>query len=311
MAELGSEPEYGDPGNRESEHKRYPTGQGSHSATVNLKSTKLAGKLRIRMVDIHCHIIPAIDDGADSMDATLTIIRSEVAAGTTAFIASPHVYTDEDLMHSSQIPERLEQVRQAVDEEGIAVELFAGAEVYPFNGLLDALDRGDPITAGGHGKHILVDLPMHGIPMDMAHLLFEIQTRGVTPILAHPERNSVFQEDLPSLKYYLDRGILCQVNAASLRGKYGEKAKEIAMTLLMKHWPSFLASDVHKAKHGGILGPVARQLADTLDPGYLQIITRDAGWAIARGEAVPANPEPKYVQRVQPGRTWLSRLLSR
>lgn len=261
------------------------------------------------MVDIHSHIIPAIDDGAQNIEESLEIIRAEVMAGTTAFVATPHIYNDQELDAAEQIPIRLDELRQVVEEHQIEVRLFAGAEVYPSMGILKALDAGRPITVGGHRKHMLVDLPMGALPMDFDQILFEIQTRGVTPILAHPERNAVFQNDPKKLFEYVERGIALQVNSGSLRGKYGQDAVGVGNYILRRHWAHFIASDSHRAKAEGNLRSGVNRMIDKLSPAYLDLLTCRSGEAVVRGEHLP--PLPAEPDREKESKGFLKKLFSR
>lgn len=244
------------------------------------------------MVDIHSHIIPAIDDGVQSLEESLELIRYEVAGGTKAFVATPHVYNDQELADSPQIIERLALLREEVAKAGIDVTLHSGAEVYPSMSIATAIDQGRPITVNNLKKHVLVDLPMGSLPMDFDQILFEIQTRGVTPIIAHPERNAVFQHDPKKLAEYVERGIALQVNAGSLKGKYGQAAIGISKYILKKHWAHFLASDAHKPKEVGILREGVDRLADKLPASYITFLTVTCGQCIAEGRTLPPLPQP-------------------
>jgi protein-tyrosine phosphatase len=262
------------------------------------------------LFDIHCHIIPAIDDGVQSIEEALELIRKEVEGGTRGFVATPHVYSEQDLRDSQQIVDKTAALRETVAAEGIEVEIHQGAEVYPAWNVIKAVDDGMPITAGGHRKHILIDLPMGPLPMDFSQLLFELRARSLTPIIAHPERCASFQRTPELLKEFLDNGSVCQINAGSTRGKHGERAQEVAFFYLERHWPHFLASDAHKARPDPILGKVVSRLSSRLDAEYLKIISETSGRCIAHGEDLPTLPKPTHVP--EPKKTgWIERLRNR
>jgi protein-tyrosine phosphatase len=258
------------------------------------------------MVDIHCHIIPGIDDGAQSLDESLSLIRMERDGGTRTMVATPHVYTDQELLDSDQIPERLHALRLEVERAGIDIELVPGAEVYPSMGIAKALDMGKPITVNGHRKHMLVDLPMGALPMDFDTILFEIQARGITPILAHPERNAVFQHEPKKLIEYIERGIALQVDAGSLKGKYGQEAIGIANYILKKHWAHFLASDAHKVRPKPMLQEGVSRLSEKLSSDYLQLLTKESGRCVVEGRPLPQLPTVR--EDPEPKKGFLSRL---
>ncbi|HEY0866992.1 MAG TPA: CpsB/CapC family capsule biosynthesis tyrosine phosphatase [Fimbriimonas sp.] len=243
------------------------------------------------MVDIHCHILPAIDDGVQSMEEALELIGREVEGGTTRFIATPHVYTDQDILNSPQLHDRVAQLQQAVDDAGIAARIVQGAEVFPTVAIGPALDKNLPLTPGGHRKHMLIDLPMSNFPMNFDDILFEVQSRGITPILAHPERTGPFQRDPEKIRTYLEKGIVCQVNAGSVTGKYGQRASEVAMIYLRNRWAQLLASDAHAPRPRPILRRAMNVLSEEIDADYLELLTETSGACVADGLALPPLPQ--------------------
>jgi protein-tyrosine phosphatase len=259
------------------------------------------------MVDIHCHILPAVDDGAKNIEESITLISTEVEGGTTCFVATPHVYTDQDIRNSTELAAHVAKLQEAVQSAGIQVQIVQGAEVFPSVAIGPALDMDLPLTPGGHRKHMLIDLPMSTLPMNFGDILFDIQSRGITPIIAHPERNGSFQSDLGLLRSYLDKGMVCQVNAGSVRGKYGEKARECAKTILRRHWAHFLASDAHGPRPKPILRTAVEELEAELDSAYLEILTTTSGTCIAQGQPLPALPPAPP----EPPKGFLSRLFKR
>jgi protein-tyrosine phosphatase len=243
------------------------------------------------VIDIHCHIIPGVDDGVPTVDEAIALIRKEVNGGTEAFIATPHFIDRRDYDRLKNIHELVAQLTQAVTEAGIRVEIYQGGEIYPTMAAVKAYDAGTPMTLAGKQKHMLVDLPMGTLPNDFDLILYELQVRGISPILAHPERNGHFQDKLSHLREYLDRGIACQVNAGSLAGKYGTRAGEVARIILRRRWAHFLSSDAHRAGGSAIMGSARAALKKELDDSYLDIITQGSAEAVIRGDTLPQLPE--------------------
>lgn len=264
------------------------------------------------MVDIHSHIIPRIDDGVQSEEAAIELISREGSGGTRTIIATPHVQSDKDITDSPQIPQRLDALRELLRQSNVNVEVVPGAELYPSKGILRGLDEGLPVTLAGKGKHVLVDLPMSFFPMDMDEILFEIQSRGVTPILAHPERSGPFQENPKRLEEYVRRGVACQVNARSLRGKYGPRAEECAFMFLNARLAHFLASDAHAPRPQPILAAAKEDLGDEIDEAYWTLLTVTSGACVLNGETLPTLPEaPIRERKTETKKGWLQRILKR
>lgn len=258
------------------------------------------------MIDVHCHILPGVDDGVRTMEEALDLIQMEHSGGTRCFIATPHVIERRDYDRLEELSGRVEQLREALAKAEIDVEIAQGGEIYPTPHMIRGLDAGQPLTLAGKGKHMLVDLPLGALPHDFDSLLFELQARGVTPILAHPERVAPFQQNPDALKPYLSRGIAIQVNSGSLSGRYGPVATRVAFFVLRNRWAHFLASDAHRPGRRPGLASAASALEGELDPAYLRLLTSESATCVLEGRDLPPLPQPSPTKR-----GWLGRLLSR
>lgn len=256
-------------------------------------------------IDIHCHVLPGVDDGVRTMEEAIELIRTEATGGTRTFVATPHVIDRRDYDRLGLFAERLAELRTAIVEAEIEAEVALGAEVYPTEHVVKGLEAGLPLTLANRGRHMLVDLPQGALPQDFDRLLFEIQARGVTPILAHPERAAPFQENLDRLPPYLERGIALQVNAGSLAGRYGPRAARSAREILRRRWAHFLASDSHRPHAHPVLGPCAEGLRRELGDAYVALLTSESGQCVLSGSALPARPTVPTERR-----GWLGRVLN-
>jgi len=240
------------------------------------------------MIDIHSHILPATDDGAQSLEDSLAIGRQESEGGTTVVFATPHIYNVADLQKGPVFLQSVASLQAEFDKEGVGIILASGAEVSPMMEVLDALDSKLPITLANKSKHLLLDLPLGQWPMYMDRLTFDLLALGITPILAHPERTMPVQESIEVLIPFLERGVLCQVNAGSLTGKYGPFAKKRANQILTRQWCQFLASDIHRPSPKGPLLRGAMNLLSALPPKFLQDITVNNPGHVLAGTSVPS-----------------------
>ena len=198
------------------------------------------------MIDIHSHILPGLDDGAKSMEETLGIVRQLYEAGFTTLIATPHVLEGTNFLGPAEILTATEQVRQAVAEVGIPVEIFPGAENYIFPDMAKWVRAGKLLTLGNTAKYLLVELPMLVIPHYTDQVFFELQVEGLTPILAHPERYKGLVDEPERLLDWARKGILFQLDLRSLDGKYGPQAKRLAEVMLHSDLIHFVGSDAHR-----------------------------------------------------------------
>ena len=198
------------------------------------------------MIDIHSHILPGLDDGAKSLDDTLGIVRQLSKAGFKTLLATPHVLEGKDYLSPEEILATTEQVHRQVAEAGIPVEILPGAENYIFPDLANYMREGKLMTLGNTGKYLLVELPMLEIPHYADKVFFELQLLGVTPVLAHPERNKGLIDQPARLVEWAKKGVLFQLNFRSLRGRYGPKSQELAEMMLRSDLIHFLGSDAHR-----------------------------------------------------------------
>lgn len=262
------------------------------------------------MIDIHCHILPAVDDGSESLEQSLEMVRMEHSGGTKAFIVTPHVIEKRDYDRVGSFAAVMDQVQAAIDAEGIDVRLYPGGEIYPMRHLLDGVDAKKPVTLAGKGRHMLVDLPMGALPNDFESILYELQLRGITPILAHPERCGPFQVEPDHLEPLLEKGVACQVNVGSLAGKYGPGAKAAAEVILRRRWANFLASDMHHAGRRPYLASGAEAARTFLDEDYVRLLTFESAQCVLEGKELPARP-PRPPEEKPKKKSFFGSLFSR
>ena len=194
------------------------------------------------MIDVHCHVLPYLDDGAKDWEASLTLARMAVEAGIAQCIATPHWTGREG--ETEKTLSRAEELRAKLAEAGIPLRVHTGNEVILVPGLVEALRGGSALTLGGSSYVLLETAQLeHGAYTQNA--LFQLQSHGYRVILAHPERVQSWQNDFAGIRDLVHRGCRLQVNAASLVGGFGRTAKSAAEELLRRGWVSLLATDAH------------------------------------------------------------------
>lgn len=201
-------------------------------------------------VDIHCHLLPMWDDGPRSMEDVLLMAQRAVENGVSGIFVTPHVGRDLSAMglevpaEAHRIPEAVQAVQEAIYKSGLELKLWPGAEVVIAPDLPERLDRDAHLTLGGWNRHILLELPP-GVPWTRGvdDVLFKISLRGVTPIVAHPERYPDVQRDLANVRRAAARGVQFQLTAASIKGRGAER--DTSERLLKEGLISFIASDAH------------------------------------------------------------------
>ncbi len=201
-------------------------------------------------VDIHNHILPGIDDGAPTIEESLQLIRRFKEIGIHDFICTPHIMNDYYPNTPETIYAALEKVHSALaqtnDFKGIKVR--AAAEYMMDQHFMELLEGGDILTL--KGNYILIEMSYFQAPINLKEILFQLQTRGFKPVLAHPERYAYFHsKDLSKYQDLKDRGCLFQINALSLSTHYGTGIQKTAFQLLEAGMIDFIGSDTHREQH--------------------------------------------------------------
>lgn len=196
------------------------------------------------MIDIHSHILPGVDDGADNIKESLAIAKTAVADGLTGIVATPHFMEEGYRMSPAEIEQRVEDLQREMDENGINLMIYPGAELFIYQDLAKDLAEGLVPTING-GKYILIEFPMSKFPSYTEDVLYDIQVMGYRPVICHPERYSPVMEDPNKIVEWINSGIYAQVNASSLIGVFGEKVKKTAEILLKHNMVQLIGSDVH------------------------------------------------------------------
>lgn len=253
------------------------------------------------MIDLHSHVLPGIDDGAEDIEGSLEIARAAVADGITVLAATPHV-RDDYPTDAATMERLLLEVQAAVAAAGLPLRVVGGGELSLDMAALLPFDEIRRFGLGGNPRYALVETPYAGWPLDVANRLYELRSNDITPVLAHPERNADVQAHPDRLEPLVEAGALVQVTAASLDGRLGRRARATGLLLVERGLAHLVASDAHAGSVRQIGMTAAR--AAIGDPVLADWLTVEVPGAILRGEALPPRPHTR-----PPG--LLARLLGR
>ena len=257
------------------------------------------------MIDLHCHILPGLDDGPANIDFSLAMAREAVDANIQIMVATPHVRADYEGITAARIAAAAEQLNARIEEEGLPLRVIPGAEV-AIPKLDELADDELTLLSLGSGGYVLLESPYGRSPVDVEAAVREIERRGHSVVLAHPERCPLFQSDVDRLVALADRGVLCSITSASLLGAFGERARSFAIELLRRGIVHDIASDAHDHLHRP---PHLRPAIERLD-GELPGVAEWAAWytvtapvAILAGNEIPRPPrfaaaEPTGLRRL-------------
>ena len=241
-------------------------------------------------VDIHAHVLPGIDDGPETIEASVAMARAAAAAGTVVLAATPHLHANFPNVDVEQIATGVEQVQAAIDAERIALRLVPAAEA----SLVWALEASDEhlrlATYGQRGTDLLIETP-NDVSM-IEQLIYQVRLRGVRVTLAHPERSETFQRAPERLARLHEQGILLQVNASGLLRAHSPGRKLIEH-LVRNELADVMASDGHRATEWrpvSALADGAAALTALVGPARAQWMVCDAPGAIVAGQPLPPAP---------------------
>lgn len=197
--------------------------------------------------DIHCHIIPGIDDGAKDSNISVSLVEAMQQWGIKRIIATPHV-TEETFENTPEsISKAYGILKEAMEKENIQIPISYSAE-YRMDGRFNEIMKN-----GGYilmpGRYLLIENSFVQPSFDLKNIIFELQLKDVKPVLAHPERYSYYQRKRQIYSELIEAGCEFQINLLSLSGYYGMAEKETALWLIDRGYVSFLGSDLHHFGH--------------------------------------------------------------
>lgn len=240
------------------------------------------------MIDIHTHILPAVDDGAKDLEQSLAMLRMAAGAGTTDIVATCHSnsrYTfDPRLMET-----RIAELQAAAD----GVRVHYGCELHlTLDGIENALRSPDEYSIA-HQGYLLVEFSDLLIPRSTREIFSRMLDRGLRPIVAHPERNPLLRTRLPELQSWIELGCSTQVTGQSLTGRFGKSAKASAHELIAKGLVHFLASDAHDLEHRPpVLNDVWQYVEETFDRDTATRLLEENPRAVLEGGPLASGVAP-------------------
>jgi len=251
------------------------------------------------MVDIHCHLLPGMDDGPDSLDDSLRMAEMAVADGITHLVATPHS-NDRYRFEPEAVQKRASEIQQRM---GDRLRLATGCDFHlSFENLEDARAHPAKYTIN-QKRYLLVEFANFSIPPSMDDSLHRLQLLGMVPVVTHPERNGLLRGSPARLEEWVRRGCYVQVTAASLLGRFGDAARHWAETWLDQDLVHFVASDAHntesrpprlRAAYDFVAARKGEQVA--------QALFRENPLAAFEGRALPYAPDPSDAPAAPPKR---------
>jgi len=239
------------------------------------------------MVDLHGHLLPGIDDGAKHLEQSLNMARQAVADGIAVSVVTPHHLNGVYSNPARDVREHCDAFRGALREHGIPLEILPGNECHLVPELPEALAAGTALTVADRGRAVLVELPVHTVPLGATGILEEILAMGLQPVIAHPERNTELAADPELLGEWVDMGCLAQVTAQSCTGRFGPHVQRAARRMVCEGLVHVLASDAHRdSRRIPQLQPGREVVAQWASTEAARLLTEEFPRALAEGQLV-------------------------
>lgn len=217
--------------------------------------------------DIHCHVIPGIDDGAKTAESAADLIERMQGWGIERIIASPHVTQETFENNSATIKPALESLHSELSMRGNSIEMLHSAE-YRIDSLLSKRLENNDIMPYPN-DYILIENSFLQEPWNIDQLVFDLQVRGLNPILAHPERYLYYHHRPERYKQLHEAGLALQINLLSLAGYYGPGEQKIARHLIKEGLVNFIGTDLHNTRHADAIDAYLRTSAARSDMAAL------------------------------------------
>ncbi len=244
------------------------------------------------MIDLHAHILPGIDDGPRSLEDALEMARLAVADGITTMVATPHLFRRKSVEFSNL--NRPDDIRQAVvrfneklAEEQIELTVLPGCEIPLFVDIIKFIDDQLILTINDTERYICLEMPDTVIPPATDNIIFQLNSRGITPIITHPERNLIFYEMPDKLRRFVSLGCLAQITARSLTRGFGWGVARFTKRLIREGLIHLMATDAHNvAKRPPAMGSALKKLSKMVGEGRARAMVESFPERIIRGDKI-------------------------
>jgi protein-tyrosine phosphatase len=198
------------------------------------------------MIDLHCHILPGVDDGARNLEDALEMAQVAVKEGIERIVSTPHLFRDNSNSRDfSLIEAKRRELAQAINENGLALDVLPGAEVHISHNLLETIKENRENLMLNRSSYMFVEFPANHVFSGVKNLFFALLSETIIPIITHPERNLVFIQNPRVLYELVQMGALAQANSGSFIGLYGERTERAVHQFLELNLIHFIGSDSH------------------------------------------------------------------
>ncbi|MBE6059372.1 MAG: capsular biosynthesis protein [Clostridium sulfidigenes] len=240
------------------------------------------------MVDLHSHLIWSIDDGSKSKEMTINMLNQAAEGGTNKLVLTPHYMPGYYEMPINKVREKTKEVSFLTKEKGLDLEIYCGQEVYFNEKILEDFDN-NLIGTINESRYMLIEFNMRSFSIkEVLDILYELQLRGIVPVIAHPERYIKFIKSPSLINELIKEGFLFQLNIGSIIGDFGKEVKKTAEIFLKNKIYSFFGSDAHRDEKRNPNMSEGVRILKNMDENYFNYLK-------ASGEELLNNEEIKFI----------------
>lgn len=198
------------------------------------------------MIDIHCHILPGVDDGAKTLEESIEMAKIAQKEGIKTIVNTSHYNPQFEYKKGNEILEELDRFNKILKDNNIDLNVVAGNEIYCTTDIVEIIENKEFFTLN-NSRYILLEFSHTGLPKNISDIIYEIKLRGFVVVLAHIERYTEIQKNPNVIYDYINEGALIQINASSILGKNGNEAKKICDMLLENNMVHLIGTDAHSS----------------------------------------------------------------
>lgn len=258
------------------------------------------------MIDLHNHILPGLDDGAVDLEESLEMARMAVEDGITGVVCTPHWSAGIYDNSRAEILNSLQLLKKKLHDSNIPLELYPGSELRLNGSLANKIQSRELLTINDRGVHALIELPEIFVAEHIDNFLWQLCSQGITPILAHPERNPWVQRQPQMISVWIQMGALVQVTGASLLGLFGKLTQDFTVQLVKHQMVHIVATDAH-AMHQRVprLARARQAIEELTGAAQAHLMTSEtprrivAGASIEVHQPLPITSRPNWWKKLR------------
>lgn len=243
------------------------------------------------MIDLHSHILPGVDDGAQTLEDSLEMAKKAISQGITHLMCTPHHNNGKYNNPADQIIRDVAALQNELDQRGLDLTLLEGQEVRLTELLLTAIKREEILFTDLDNTYLLIEFPTNEIPIYAEQMFYRLLNQGHVPVIVHPERNAVFREEPNRLVSFLEMGTLTQLTAPSIVGIFGSEIQKTARLMLEHQMLYMVASDAHNLRHRTFLMKEAYEEIEKIGGREMVAVMQQMAKDLVNGDSVV---RPKY-----------------